>query len=90
MSSAGPSRCRGQYSILNTQYSICCMKYDVLIVGAGPAGIFAALQLVKEKSGSVCIIDSGPDIDQRYRKTGLLSGWGGAGAFSDGKITLSP
>ena len=66
------------------------MKYDVLIVGAGPAGIFAALQLVKEKSGSVCIIDSGPDIDQRDRKTGLLSGWGGAGAFSDGKITLSP
>ena len=66
------------------------MKYDVLIVGAGPAGIFAALQLVKESGISVCIIDRGPDIDQRDRKTGLLSGWGGAGAFSDGKITLSP
>lgn len=66
------------------------MKYDVIIVGAGPAGIFAALQLVKESGISVCIIDRGPDIDQRDRKTGLLSGWGGAGAFSDGKITLSP
>lgn len=66
------------------------MKYDVLIVGAGPAGIFATLELVKKKDISVCIIDRGPDIDQRDRKAGLLSGWGGAGAFSDGKITLSP
>ncbi len=66
------------------------MRYDVIIVGAGPAGIFAALQLVKHKDVSVCIIDRGPDIDRRDRKAGLLSGWGGAGAFSDGKITLSP
>lgn len=66
------------------------MRYDVLIVGAGPAGIFAALQLVKQKDIHICIIDRGPDIDQRDRKAGILSGWGGAGAFSDGKITLSP
>ncbi|MHB9037945.1 MAG: NAD(P)/FAD-dependent oxidoreductase [Armatimonadota bacterium] len=66
------------------------MKYDVLIVGAGPAGIFAALHLAKMKDVSVCIIDKGADIDQRVRKTELLSGWGGAGAFSDGKLTLSP
>lgn len=66
------------------------MKYDVIIVGAGPAGIFAALELVKHKGARICIIDRGPDIDQRDRKAGILSGWGGAGAFSDGKITLSP
>jgi uncharacterized FAD-dependent dehydrogenase len=66
------------------------MNYDVVIVGAGPAGIFAALELAKAKGPSVCLIDKGPDIDQRDRKAGLLSGWGGAGAFSDGKLTLSP
>lgn len=66
------------------------MKYDVLIVGAGPAGIFAALELAKHKDISACIVDAGPDIDQRDRKTNMLAGWGGAGAFSDGKLTLSP
>lgn len=66
------------------------MKYDVVIVGAGPAGIFAALEMAEAKNVRTCIVDSGPDIDQRDRKTGLLSGWGGAGAFSDGKLTLSP
>lgn len=66
------------------------MHYDVIIIGAGPAGIFAALELAKAKSASACIIDKGPDIDRRDRKAGLLSGWGGAGAFSDGKLTLSP
>jgi len=66
------------------------MKYEVVIVGAGPAGIFAALELANNGQAGVCIIDSGPDIDRRNRKLGILSGWGGAGAFSDGKITLSP
>lgn len=65
-------------------------KCDVLIVGAGPAGIFAALELAKGKGITTCIVDKGPDIDRRNRESGLLSGWGGAGAFSDGKLTLSP
>jgi len=77
------------------------LKFDVIIVGAGPAGIFSALELTKNTSLNVLMLDKGPDIDQRKcpanRGLGcincdpcsLLSGWGGAGAFSDGKLTLS-
>jgi hypothetical protein len=65
------------------------MKYDVLIIGAGPAGIFSALELSKSPDLKIAIIDKGPDIDQRSREKSLLSGWGGAGAYSDGKLTLS-
>ncbi len=65
-------------------------KYDVIIVGAGPAGIFAALELVKRKDLSLLIIEKGEDIDKRIEDPlRLTSGWGGAGAFSDGKLTLS-
>jgi hypothetical protein len=73
----------------------------VIIVGAGPAGIFSALELTQNTPLSILMLDKGPDIDQRRcpasRGLGcincepctLLSGWGGAGAFSDGKLTLS-
>jgi len=79
-------------------------KYDVIITGAGPAGIFAALELLKsEKKLKILILEKGKDIEQRRcpskdkqisctlcRECNLLSGWGGAGAFSDGKLSLSP
>lgn len=66
-------------------------KYDVAIVGAGPAGIFAALELSKVKGLKAVIIDKGSDIEKRVKEVprSLLCGWGGAGAFSDGKLTLS-
>ena len=77
------------------------MKYDVIIVGAGPAGIFSALEITEKTKLSVLMLDRGPDINQRKCPASrgfecvncepclLLSGWGGAGAFSDGKLTLS-
>jgi uncharacterized FAD-dependent dehydrogenase len=77
------------------------LKHDVIIVGAGPAGIFSALELVENTSLNILILDKGGDIDKRKcpasRGLGclkcdpcnVLHGWGGAGAFSDGKLTLS-
>ncbi|MDI6829185.1 MAG: NAD(P)/FAD-dependent oxidoreductase [Armatimonadota bacterium] len=66
-------------------------RYDVIIVGAGPAGIFAALELSKVEGIKILILDKGSDIEKRIKEVprSLLCGWGGAGAFSDGKLTLS-
>jgi len=65
--------------------------YNVIIVGAGPAGIFSACFLAEQGLDRVLILDQGNDIYQRRREQGhdLLCGWGGAGAFSDGKLTFS-
>ncbi|MEM3449525.1 MAG: NAD(P)/FAD-dependent oxidoreductase, partial [Nitrososphaerota archaeon] len=51
-------------------------KYDVIIVGASPAGIFAALELTRKSDLSVLIIDKGRDISQRqHQGEALISGW---------------
>jgi len=77
-------------------------QYDAVIVGAGPAGIFASLELVKEIPGvNVLLVDQGRSLKNRTcpaRTTGkcmhctpcaIMNGWAGAGAFSDGKLSLS-
>lgn len=71
---------------------------QVVIIGAGPAAIFAALEL-GDTAATVRIFDKGPDIDARLahaegrlsrsNRHWLLCGWGGAGAFSDGKLTMA-
>jgi len=75
-------------------------RYDVVIVGAGPAGIFCALEL-SELDLDILMIEKGHDIDKRisalshrsecrkHSTCSITCGWGGAGAFSDGKLTLS-
>ncbi|MFQ6111658.1 MAG: NAD(P)/FAD-dependent oxidoreductase [Nitrospinota bacterium] len=65
-------------------------EWDVIIVGAGPAGLFTALELSRLGGARVLILEKGPDLNERKARSEMTSGWGGAGAFSDGKLTLSP
>ena len=74
---------------------------DVLIIGAGPAGIFCALALVKRGDRSVTIVEKGLPIERRScpkeqighcvgcQPCRITTGFSGAGAFSDGKLSLS-
>ena len=80
------------------------MKYDVIIVGAGPAGLFAAYELIsKNKNLKIAILDKGFRVKNRIcpmNKNGIpcqncnpcaiLAGYGGAGTFSDGKLNFIP
>jgi uncharacterized FAD-dependent dehydrogenase len=79
------------------------MKYDVIIVGAGPAGIFTALEMIRNNSKKkIAIIEKGVSISKRHCPKAttkkcvnckpychITTGFSGAGAFSDGKLSLS-
>lgn len=80
------------------------MEYDVIIVGAGPGGIFAAYELVQKKPGArIAVFEAGYALEKRRcpidgekvktcigcHSCSIMSGFGGAGAFSDGKYNIT-
>jgi len=78
------------------------LKTDVMIIGAGPAGLFAALELVEKSNLKVLVVDEGKDPlkricpEQNYRgctkcvPCHVLCGVGGAGTLSSGRLNLRP
>ena len=80
------------------------MKYDVIIVGAGPGGIFTAYELVEKKENlKIAVFEAGHALEKRRcpidgdkvkscikcKSCAIMSGFGGAGAFSDGKYNIT-
>jgi len=66
------------------------MVYDVIIVGAGPAGLFAAYELITKKPElKICLIDKGKSCKTRERNE-VMCGVGGGGLYSDGKLHFTP
>lgn len=65
-------------------------KFDVVVVGAGPAGIFACYELIKRnKNLKIALVDKGNRIEKR-KSNEIMFGFGGAGAYSDGKLHFTP
>ena len=80
------------------------MEFDVIIIGAGPGGIFAAYELTRRKPGlRVAVFEAGHELKKRNcpidgekikscigcKSCSIMSGFGGAGAFSDGKYNIT-
>ena len=78
--------------------------YDVLIIGAGPGGIFAAYELMeKNPKMKIAVFEMGHELKKRHcpidgekikscihcKSCSIMSGFGGAGAFSDGKYNIT-
>lgn len=64
-------------------------RYEVVIVGAGPAGLFASYEFIKKGFKNILIIDKGNNCQTR-KKDEVLWGIGGAGLYSDGKLNFTP
>ncbi len=80
------------------------MNYDVIIIGAGPGGIFSAYELnLRDPQLKVAVFEAGHELKKRHcpidgdkikscigcRSCSIMSGFGGAGAFSDGKYNIT-
>ena len=89
---------------INTTEGIITMKYDIIIIGAGPGGIFAAYELMQHKPElRVAVFEAGHALNKRRcpidgekvkscigcKSCSIMSGFGGAGAFSDGKYNIT-
>lgn len=79
-------------------------KYDVVIIGAGPGGIYAAYELVQKKPGlKIAVFEEGTELSKRHcpidgekvktcihcKSCAIMNGFGGAGAYSDGKYNIT-
>jgi len=65
-------------------------NYDVIIVGAGPSGMFASLELIKKNPTlKIALLDMGSRIENR-NENDVMTGFGGAGTYSDGKLHFTP
>lgn len=80
------------------------MRYDIIIIGAGPGGIFSAYELTRISSGrKIAVFESGTELENRRcpidgdgvkscihcQSCAIMNGFGGAGAFSDGKYNIT-
>lgn len=80
------------------------MNYDICIIGAGPGGIFAAYELTREQNDlKIAVFEGGHSLEKRHcpidgdkvktcigcKSCSIMSGFGGAGAFSDGKYNIT-
>ena len=64
--------------------------FDIIVVGAGPAGIFACYEIIKKNPHlKIALIDKGNRIEKR-KSNEIMFGFGGAGAYSDGKLHFTP
>ena len=79
------------------------MKYDVIIIGAGPGGIFSAYEFAGKSKLKVAVFEEGGPLEKRHcpidgvkvkscincKTCSIMNGFGGAGAFSDGKYNIT-
>ncbi len=78
-------------------------KYDVVIIGAGPGGIYSAYELAKKSNLKIAVLEAGSTLEKRHcpidgkkikscincKTCSIMNGFGGAGAFSDGKYNIT-